>query len=174
MWCWYRNLCALLSARDVYRTLSEILLSKTQEERPFVSKMVNLLNTILMTTHELFHLRDELKHFKLPVSSNLKNLTRSCLAQFDSERSFFHKQIKFWKLKFSSTDFVSGYTRSVLLCVSHVVSVSSSSSVSLSPIGEVQTCMQTPTPVRISRNWRGHPQRSGQTRAAPREPHICQ
>ncbi|XP_075262730.1 protein VAC14 homolog isoform X2 [Convolutriloba macropyga] len=66
-----RNLCALLSARDVYRTLSEILLSKTQEERPFVSKMVNLLNTILMTTHELFHLRDELKHFKLPDTRDL-------------------------------------------------------------------------------------------------------
>ena len=66
----FRNLCAVLSARDIYRTLSEILFLKANEDRSFVAKMVNLLNTILMTTHELYHLRDELKHFKLPVSSS--------------------------------------------------------------------------------------------------------
>ncbi|XP_063724945.1 protein VAC14 homolog isoform X2 [Symsagittifera roscoffensis] len=73
-----RNLCALLSARDVYRTLSELLLLRVTavhhedgQDRQFVSKMVNLLNTILMTTHELYHLRDELKHFKLPDTRDL-------------------------------------------------------------------------------------------------------
>lgn len=54
-----RHLCLLLNAKDVYCALSEIL---QQEEDPkFASLMVNNLNMILLTSSELFELRQMLK-----------------------------------------------------------------------------------------------------------------
>ncbi|XP_033115389.1 protein VAC14 homolog isoform X1 [Anneissia japonica] len=57
-----RQLCLLLKLEDVYRTLSEILLHK--EDLKFATNMVQTLNTILLTSTELFELRNQLKDLK--------------------------------------------------------------------------------------------------------------
>ncbi|PSN34186.1 Protein VAC14 [Blattella germanica] len=54
-----RQLCVLLNSEDIYRTLSEILLH--EEDLKFASNMVETLNTILLTSSELFELRTKLK-----------------------------------------------------------------------------------------------------------------
>uniref|UniRef100_T1IMF9 Protein VAC14 homolog n=1 Tax=Strigamia maritima TaxID=126957 RepID=T1IMF9_STRMM len=53
-----RQLCLLLSAEDIYQTLAEILLHET--DLKFASIMVQTLNTILLTSSELFDLRSDL------------------------------------------------------------------------------------------------------------------
>ena len=57
----------LLNSEDIYRTLSEILLH--EEDLRFASVMVEILNTILLTSSELFELRTKLKDLKTEVSS---------------------------------------------------------------------------------------------------------
>jgi len=57
----------LLNSEDIYRTLSEILLH--EEDLRFASVMVETLNTILLTSSELFELRSKLKDLKTEVSS---------------------------------------------------------------------------------------------------------
>jgi len=57
----------LLNSEDIYRTLSEILLH--EEDLRFASVMVETLNTILLTSSELFELRTKLKDLKTEVSS---------------------------------------------------------------------------------------------------------
>ncbi|XP_021933263.1 protein VAC14 homolog isoform X2 [Zootermopsis nevadensis] len=57
-----RQLCVLLNSEDIYRTLSEILLH--EEDLKFASTMVETLNTILLTSSELFELRTKLKDLK--------------------------------------------------------------------------------------------------------------
>lgn len=57
-----RQLCVLLNSEDIYRTLSEILLH--EEDLRFASIMVETLNTILLTSSELFELRTKLKDLK--------------------------------------------------------------------------------------------------------------
>ncbi|XP_071957548.1 protein VAC14 homolog [Antedon mediterranea] len=57
-----RQLCLLLKLEDVFRSLSEILLEK--EDLKFATKMVQTLNTILLTSTELFGLRNQLKELK--------------------------------------------------------------------------------------------------------------
>jgi hypothetical protein len=56
----------LLNSEDIYRTLSEILLH--EEDLKFASIMVQTLNTILLTSSELFELRTKLKDLKTEVS----------------------------------------------------------------------------------------------------------
>jgi vacuole morphology and inheritance protein 14 len=57
----------LLNSEDIYRTMSEILLH--EEDLRFASVMVETLNTILLTSSELFELRTKLKDLKTEVSS---------------------------------------------------------------------------------------------------------
>ncbi|KAJ4433763.1 hypothetical protein ANN_16075 [Periplaneta americana] len=61
-----RQLCVLLNSEDIYRTLSEILLH--EEDLKFASNMVETLNTILLTSSELFELRTKLKDLNTEVS----------------------------------------------------------------------------------------------------------
>ncbi|PNF35433.1 VAC14-like protein [Cryptotermes secundus] len=61
-----RQLCVLLNSEDIYRTLSEILLH--EEDLKFASNMVETLNTILLTSSELFELRTKLKDLKTEES----------------------------------------------------------------------------------------------------------
>lgn len=61
-----RQLCILLNAEDIYKALARIL----QQERNlrFVATMVDVLNTILLTSAELYDLRLQLRNFNKPVS----------------------------------------------------------------------------------------------------------
>ena len=62
----FRQLCLLLSAEDIYRCCSEILLF--EEDMRFASHMIQTLSTILLTSTELFELRMQLKDLKTEVS----------------------------------------------------------------------------------------------------------
>ena len=67
----FRHLCVLLNAKDVYYAFSEIL--QQEEDLQFASLMVNKLNMILLTSSELFELRQKLKDLANEVIT-LKNL----------------------------------------------------------------------------------------------------
>lgn len=54
-----RELCILLSAEDIYKTLAEILLEESNLS--FARTMIQTLNVILLTSSELFDLRNKLK-----------------------------------------------------------------------------------------------------------------
>lgn len=54
-----RQLCVMLSAEDIYRTLAELL--QKEENLTFASEMVQTLSSILLTSKELFSLRLQLK-----------------------------------------------------------------------------------------------------------------
>lgn len=60
-----RQLCVLLNCKDIYLTLAQILLE--EENLKFASIMVETLNTILLTSSELFELRTQLKDLKNEV-----------------------------------------------------------------------------------------------------------
>uniref|UniRef100_A0A2H1WA29 SFRICE_028411 n=1 Tax=Spodoptera frugiperda TaxID=7108 RepID=A0A2H1WA29_SPOFR len=64
-----RQLCILLNAEDIYKALANIL----QHERNlrFVATMVDILNTILLTSAELYDLRLQLRHFDKPATREL-------------------------------------------------------------------------------------------------------
>ena len=67
-----RQLCVLLSAEDIYRSLAKILID--EENCRFASLMVETLSTLLMTSSELFSLRRKLKDlnskvFFFPIST---------------------------------------------------------------------------------------------------------
>lgn len=62
-----RQLCVLLNSKDIYLTLAQILLE--EENLKFASIMVETLNTILLTSPELFELRSQLKHLRNEVIS---------------------------------------------------------------------------------------------------------
>ncbi|XP_046483958.1 protein VAC14 homolog [Neodiprion pinetum] len=64
-----RELCVLLSAEDIYKTLA-IILSEEQNLR-FASIMVQTLNVILLTSSELFDLRNKLKDLETRESCDL-------------------------------------------------------------------------------------------------------
>ncbi|KAK9497098.1 hypothetical protein O3M35_004475 [Rhynocoris fuscipes] len=55
-----RKLCALMSAENIYKRTSDIL--RIEEDVKFAHVMVDTLNTILLTSSELFHLRNQLKN----------------------------------------------------------------------------------------------------------------
>ena len=64
-----RQLCTLMTAEDIYRSLSEILLD--YEDLQFAYTIVTKLNTILLTSSELFELRSQLKCLKTDESCSL-------------------------------------------------------------------------------------------------------
>ncbi|KAL0131673.1 hypothetical protein PUN28_002901 [Cardiocondyla obscurior] len=64
-----RELCLLLSAEDIYKTLANILLK--EQNLSFACTMIQTLNVILLTSSELFDLRNKLKHLDSPDSCAL-------------------------------------------------------------------------------------------------------
>ena len=60
-----RQLCLLLNAENIFHSMADILLR--EEDLKFASTMVHTLNTILLTSTELFQLRNQLKDLKSPV-----------------------------------------------------------------------------------------------------------
>ncbi|GFS70456.1 protein VAC14 homolog [Nephila pilipes] len=64
-----RQLCILLNAEDIYRTVSEILV--IYNDARFSCQMVHTLNNILLTSTELFDLRNQLKDLKTENSWSL-------------------------------------------------------------------------------------------------------
>ena len=58
----------LLSAEDIYRSLAELLLQESNLK--FARLMVETLNTILLTTSELFELRNRLRNLSTQVISS--------------------------------------------------------------------------------------------------------
>lgn len=60
-----RQLCLLLNAENIFHSMADILLR--EEDLKFASTMVHTLNTILLTSSELFQLRNQLKDLKTPV-----------------------------------------------------------------------------------------------------------
>ena len=91
----FRHLCLLLNAKDVYCALSEIL--QQEEDLQFASLMVNNLNMILLTSSELFDLRQKLKDLENEVCSHVIDIQgnakkRKIKRQTDQriERNFSH------------------------------------------------------------------------------------
>jgi len=66
-----RELCVLLSAEDIYKTLAKILLE--EQNLSFACTMIQTLNVILLTSSELFDLRNKLRHLDSAVSSQGHN-----------------------------------------------------------------------------------------------------
>uniref|UniRef100_A0A5F9D116 Protein VAC14 homolog n=1 Tax=Oryctolagus cuniculus TaxID=9986 RepID=A0A5F9D116_RABIT len=64
-----RQLCLLLNAENIFHSMADILLR--EEDLKFASTMVHTLNTILLTSTELFQLRNQLKDLKTLESQNL-------------------------------------------------------------------------------------------------------
>ncbi|XP_061449738.1 protein VAC14 homolog isoform X2 [Rhineura floridana] len=64
-----RQLCLLLNAENIFHSMADILL--WEEDLKFASTMVHTLNTILLTSSELFQLRNQLKDLKTLESRNL-------------------------------------------------------------------------------------------------------
>lgn len=61
------QLCILLNAEVIYRIFAEIIFEETTNLK-FASTMVRTLNTILLTTSELFELRNHLKNITNEVN----------------------------------------------------------------------------------------------------------
>ncbi|KAM4722470.1 protein VAC14 homolog [Rhinophrynus dorsalis] len=64
-----RQLCLLLNAENIFHAMADILLR--EEDLKFASTMVQNLNSILLTSSELFQLRSQLKDLQTPESCNL-------------------------------------------------------------------------------------------------------
>uniref|UniRef100_A0A8D2ZLM9 Protein VAC14 homolog n=1 Tax=Scophthalmus maximus TaxID=52904 RepID=A0A8D2ZLM9_SCOMX len=64
-----RQLCLLLHAENIFHSMADILLK--EEDLKFASTMVQTLNTILLTSAELFQLRNQLKDLRTPESCDL-------------------------------------------------------------------------------------------------------
>ncbi|XP_072925800.1 protein VAC14 homolog isoform X1 [Hemitrygon akajei] len=64
-----RQLCLLLNAENIFHSMAEILLR--EEDLKFASTMVQTLNSILLTSTELFQLRNQLKDLHTMESCNL-------------------------------------------------------------------------------------------------------
>lgn len=64
-----RQLCVLLNAEDIFRTLAQIL--KNENNLKFAYIMVEHLNMILLTSSELYVLRNKLKDLKTEDSKSL-------------------------------------------------------------------------------------------------------
>lgn len=64
-----RQLCLLLNAENIFHSMADILLK--EEDLKFASTMVQTLNTILLTSAELFQLRNQLKDLRTPESCTL-------------------------------------------------------------------------------------------------------
>ncbi|WAR12261.1 VAC14-like protein [Mya arenaria] len=77
-----RQLCVLLNSEDIFQSMSEILILETDVK--FACTMVQTLNTILLTSTELFNLRNQLKHL---------NSKESCLLFSCLYRSWSHSPV---------------------------------------------------------------------------------
>ncbi|KAF7653148.1 hypothetical protein LDENG_00086830 [Lucifuga dentata] len=64
-----RQLCLLLNAENIFHSMADILLK--EEDLKFASTMVQTLNTILLTSAELFQLRNQLKDLRTQESCAL-------------------------------------------------------------------------------------------------------
>ncbi|XP_015224121.1 protein VAC14 homolog isoform X1 [Lepisosteus oculatus] len=64
-----RQLCLLLNAENIFHSMADILLK--EEDLKFASTMVQTLNTILLTSAELFQLRNQLKDLHTQESCTL-------------------------------------------------------------------------------------------------------
>lgn len=64
-----RQLCLLLNAENIFHSMADILLK--EEDLKFASTMIQTLNTILLTSAELFQLRNQLKDLRTPESCTL-------------------------------------------------------------------------------------------------------
>lgn len=64
-----RQLCLLLHAENIFHSMADILLK--EEDLKFASTMVQTLNTILLTSAELFQLRNQLKDLRTQESCTL-------------------------------------------------------------------------------------------------------
>lgn len=64
-----RQLCLLLHAENIFHSMADILLK--EEDLKFASTMVQTLNTILLTSAELFQLRNQLKDLRTSESCTL-------------------------------------------------------------------------------------------------------
>ncbi|KAL1449005.1 hypothetical protein WDU94_000249 [Cyamophila willieti] len=64
-----RQLCVLLDAESIYKSIATILLQET--ELKFLSSMIETLNTILLTSSELYLLRNKLKQLNTKESCDL-------------------------------------------------------------------------------------------------------
>ncbi|XP_006005344.1 protein VAC14 homolog [Latimeria chalumnae] len=64
-----RQLCLLLNAENIFHSMADILLR--EEDLKFASTMVQTLNTILLTSTELFQLRNQLKDLRTVESCSL-------------------------------------------------------------------------------------------------------
>ncbi|XP_068192438.1 protein VAC14 homolog [Antennarius striatus] len=64
-----RQLCLLLHAENIFHSMADILLR--EEDLKFASTMVQTLNTILLTSTELFQLRNQLKDLRTQESCAL-------------------------------------------------------------------------------------------------------
>lgn len=62
---YFRQLCHLLNAEDIFQSFSKILVE--EDDLDFAKKMVQTLNTILLTSTELFGLRIQLKNLNSQV-----------------------------------------------------------------------------------------------------------
>jgi len=71
-----RQLCLLLNAEDIYRTLSEILVD--EKNCHFASVMVETLSTLLLTSSELFPLRRKLKDLASKDCCDLFEMLYKC------------------------------------------------------------------------------------------------
>lgn len=85
-----RELCALMSAKNIYKILAEILMD--EQNFRFAGIMVQTLNVILLTSSELFELRSELKNlnsevsftsFLLSILKTINNLDSSEIISFN-------------------------------------------------------------------------------------------
>lgn len=72
-----RQLCVLLNAEYIYRTFAEIITNENINIR-FASTMVRTLNMILLTSSELFDLRNSLKDIRNPKSASLFECLYKC------------------------------------------------------------------------------------------------
>jgi vacuole morphology and inheritance protein 14 len=75
-----RQLCVLLNAEYIYCTFAEILSNEEIVNIKFASAMVRTLNNILLTTSELFDLRNLLRNITDPKSAKLFQCLYKCWA----------------------------------------------------------------------------------------------
>ncbi|XP_068811644.1 protein VAC14 homolog isoform X3 [Struthio camelus] len=74
-----RQLCLLLNAENIFHSMADILLR--EEDLKFASTMVHTLNTILLTSSELFQLRNQLKDLKTPKEEGHFHLLSTWIAE---------------------------------------------------------------------------------------------
>lgn len=65
----FRQLCQLLTAEDIFKSFSQIIVDEADVS--FACKIVQTLNTILLTSAELFELRTQLKNLDTQVCPHL-------------------------------------------------------------------------------------------------------